>query len=117
MAPMLKLNLRQRSGVPLEVEGITPDTIRDKSLAEIEKLPMYQGNCQLPLAEFFAIAGEPADEAAPAAHDEPFAKLGYAAVQRSGAIGIVRGVTIVAPSKVAPNVAREPPSPGGGVQS
>lgn len=59
---MLKFQLRQRSQVPLEIEGITPDVLREKSLAEIEKLSMYQGNLQLPLAEFFIVTGDPADE-------------------------------------------------------
>lgn len=57
----LRLTLKARSAVPLEVEGITPDFVRGKSLAEIEKLEMFQGNLRLPLAEFFAISGAAAD--------------------------------------------------------
>ena len=49
------------------------------------------------------------------AQPDPRARLGYAAVQRSGAMGADFGVTIGTPSKVAPNVARDPPRPGGGV--
>jgi formylmethanofuran dehydrogenase subunit C len=57
----LHLTLKSKSAVPLEVEGITPDVVRDKSLAEIETLEMFQGNLRLPLAEFFAIRGNAAD--------------------------------------------------------
>ena len=57
----LRLTLKARSAVPLEVERITPDVVRSKSLAEIENLKMFQGNLRLPLAEFFAISGEAAD--------------------------------------------------------
>ena len=57
----VRLKLKSHSAVPLEVEGITPDTIRDKSLTQIEKLEMFQGNLRLPLAEFFAISGDASD--------------------------------------------------------
>lgn len=58
----LRFQLRETSNVPLEVEGITPDTVRGKSLAEIEKLDIFQGNVKTPLAEFFTLAGDPADD-------------------------------------------------------
>ena len=58
----LILTLRQSPDVPLEVEGIRPDVLQSKSLAEIERLPIFQGNRQWPLGEWFSIAGDPADE-------------------------------------------------------
>jgi formylmethanofuran dehydrogenase subunit C len=58
----LTLTLKRTSNVPLEVEGITPDVLRGKALAEIEQLPMFEGNVPWPLAEFFSVAGDPADE-------------------------------------------------------
>jgi formylmethanofuran dehydrogenase subunit C len=58
----LRLTLKSKSTVPLEVEGITPDAVRGKSLAEIEQLDIFQGNVKLPLAEFFSVSGDPADE-------------------------------------------------------
>src|SRR5207248_10970652 len=59
----LRFVLRQRnSSVPLEVEGITPDAIRDKSLAEIEKLEVFEGNVKSRLADFFSVSGDAADE-------------------------------------------------------
>ena len=57
----LHLTLKAKSAAPLEVEGITPDVVRGKSLAQIEKLEMFQGNLRLPLAEFFAIRGDAGD--------------------------------------------------------
>src|SRR5438477_3964774 len=59
----LHLKLRQRNSfVPLEVEGITPDTVRGKSLAEIEKLEVFEGNVKSRLADFFAVSGDAGDE-------------------------------------------------------
>jgi formylmethanofuran dehydrogenase subunit C len=58
----LHFHLRQTSTVPLEVEGITPDRLRELSLAEIEKLEIFQGNVKQSLAEFFRVSGTPADE-------------------------------------------------------
>lgn len=59
---MLRLELKQSSSVPLEVEGLTPDAAKSLSLAAIEKFEMYQGNRKLPLAEFFSVSGDPSDE-------------------------------------------------------
>lgn len=58
----LRLTYRARTTIPVEIEGVTPDVVRGLSLAEIEKLPIYHGNQQLPLAELFAVAGDAADE-------------------------------------------------------
>src|SRR5438093_943192 len=58
----LRLTLRAKTSVPLEVEDITPDTVRGKSLAEIENLEIFEGNVKTRLAEFFAVSGDPADE-------------------------------------------------------
>lgn len=48
--------------VPLEVEGITPDVTAGLSLAEIEKLPIFQGNRAAVLGDFFTVSGSPDDE-------------------------------------------------------
>lgn len=58
----LRLTLRQTTPLPVEVEGVTPDLVRDKPLAEIERLEIFHGNQKLPLAEFFTIAGNASDE-------------------------------------------------------
>ncbi|NLF72193.1 MAG: formylmethanofuran dehydrogenase subunit C [Candidatus Anammoximicrobium sp.] len=57
----LRLVLKSPSSVPVEVEGVTPDAVRDKPLAEIERLPIFHGNRPVPLAEFFGVSGDPAD--------------------------------------------------------
>ena len=57
----LRLTLKKKTTVPLEVEGITPDVTRGKSLAEIEKLEVFEGNVKTSLAEFFTVAGDAAD--------------------------------------------------------
>jgi formylmethanofuran dehydrogenase subunit C len=58
----LRFTFRAKTNVPLEVEGITPDTTRGKSLAEIEKLEIFEGNVKSPLAAFFDVRGDSADE-------------------------------------------------------
>jgi formylmethanofuran dehydrogenase subunit C len=58
---MLRLELKQTSSVPLEVEGLTPDVAKSLSLTEIERFEIFQGNRKVPLAEFFAVSGDPSD--------------------------------------------------------
>ncbi len=57
----LTLRYHAKTSVPVEVEGVIPDRLRDKSLAEIERLEVYHGNRKLPLAELFSVSGDPAD--------------------------------------------------------
>lgn len=57
----LTAQLRTTTSVPLEVEGLTPDTLRGRSLAAIEKLPLFHGNRPTPLGEFFSIRGSADD--------------------------------------------------------
>ena len=59
---MLQLHYKTTSNVPLEVEGITPDRLRGLSLAEIEKLEIFEGNRASKLADFFDVSGDAADE-------------------------------------------------------
>jgi formylmethanofuran dehydrogenase subunit C len=58
----LHLRYKVSTNIPVEVEGITPDSLREKTFAEIEKLEIFHGNRKAPLAEFFDVAGDPADE-------------------------------------------------------
>jgi formylmethanofuran dehydrogenase subunit C len=58
----IKLTYRAQTTVPVEVEGLTPDWTCDKSLAEIERFEIFHGNRKLPLAEMFAISGDPSDK-------------------------------------------------------
>ena len=57
----LRLQYIGQTSVPVEVEGIVPAALRDKSLAEIERLEIFHGNQKLPLAEMFRVSGDPSD--------------------------------------------------------
>jgi len=58
----VRLELRQQTTIPLEVEGILPHSIRGCSLAEIERLPVLLGNQPGVLADFFRVTGDATDE-------------------------------------------------------
>lgn len=58
----LCLEYRGSTTAPIEVEGISPETVAGKSLAEIERLPIYEGNRDVRLGDFFAVSGDPNDE-------------------------------------------------------
>lgn len=58
---VLKLQYTCQTNVPVEVEGITPDAVQDRSLAEIQKLEVFHGNERLALAELFDVSGDPRD--------------------------------------------------------
>jgi formylmethanofuran dehydrogenase subunit C len=58
--PLILKYLGQTS-VPVEIEGVVPDRLREKSLGEIERVEIFHGNRRLPLAEMFSISGNPGD--------------------------------------------------------
>jgi formylmethanofuran dehydrogenase subunit C len=58
----LTLKYQANTTVPVEIEGIAPDRLRDKTLSEIKRLTIYHGNRQVPLAELFGVSGDPSDE-------------------------------------------------------
>ncbi len=57
----LTLQYQAQTSVPVEVEGIVPNLLCDKSLAEIQRLEIFHGNRPLPLAELFHISGDASD--------------------------------------------------------
>lgn len=57
----LHFHYRNEAQVPLEVEGITPDTIADRSLAEVEKMRVFHGNDKATVADFFDVSGTAGD--------------------------------------------------------
>jgi formylmethanofuran dehydrogenase subunit C len=57
----LTLTYRAKTAVPVEIEGITPDMLSEKSRAEIERVEVAHGNRRLALAELFSVEGDPAD--------------------------------------------------------
>ncbi len=56
---MISLHLKQDFSVPLEAESITPDALEGRTLAEIERLPVLQGNTTARLGDFFSVDGDP----------------------------------------------------------
>lgn len=58
----LRLQLIERSSVPLEVDEILPEKLFEKSIGEIEKMPVQYGNRKAELAEFFRVSGEATDQ-------------------------------------------------------
>lgn len=57
----LRLTLRAVPDVPLEADCIAPDRLAGLGLPEIERQILFHGNRQVPLGEFFAVAGTPGD--------------------------------------------------------
>ncbi len=57
----LKLTYRSTTSVPVELEGITPDRLRNKSVGEIERAEVFCGNRKIPLAELFTVQGDPGE--------------------------------------------------------
>ena len=49
------------SSLPVDLEGITPDRLQDKSLSEIERIAVFHGNRHRPLGELFRLSGDPSD--------------------------------------------------------
>ncbi len=59
---MLTLQYTSQTKIPVEAECLRPDTLADKSLAEITALPVQHGNAPAPLGEFFKVAGDAGDQ-------------------------------------------------------
>jgi formylmethanofuran dehydrogenase subunit C len=57
----LKLVYQGQTNIPLEIEGFVPHAMRGKSLAQIERFEIFHGNEKRPLADFFAVSGDPGD--------------------------------------------------------
>jgi formylmethanofuran dehydrogenase subunit C len=49
------------SSLPVDLEGITPDRLRDKSHSEIGRIAVFHGNRRVPLGELFRLSGDSAD--------------------------------------------------------
>jgi formylmethanofuran dehydrogenase subunit C len=59
---MLTLRLKSPPAVPLEVEGVLPENVRDQPRGDIESLPIFHGNERIPLGDFFEVRGDPSDQ-------------------------------------------------------
>ena len=58
---MLQLRYTADTSVPVEVEGLTPTAVRERTLAEIERFEIFHGNRKVPVAEMFEVTGDPTD--------------------------------------------------------
>ena len=55
---VIDLKLKKEPEFPLEAESISPDKFAGKKAAEIKKLPVYYGNEQLTIGDFFDVSGD-----------------------------------------------------------
>ncbi|NYB50963.1 MAG: formylmethanofuran dehydrogenase subunit C [Methanobacteriaceae archaeon] len=55
---MIILTPLEQPEVPLEIDTITPDSLAGKTLDEIKNMPIWHGNGQVPLTDFFQVEGE-----------------------------------------------------------
>lgn len=54
----IKLKLKKEHEFPLEADHISPDQFAGKTLAEIKKLPVYHGNEEKTIGDFFDVSGK-----------------------------------------------------------
>src|ERR1700733_8234402 len=57
----LTLRFHAKTSLPVEIDGVVPDRLQEKTLAEIERLAIGYGNRKLALAELFSVSGDPSD--------------------------------------------------------
>lgn len=58
----LNLELKTKTNIPLELEGVTPEVVRELDIAAIEQLEVFEGNNQAKLGDFFRVEGDPTDQ-------------------------------------------------------
>jgi formylmethanofuran dehydrogenase subunit C len=58
----LTLTLRQPTSIPIEVDSIRLETVREQTLDQIKATPVQYGNKQPALGEFFDVAGSAAED-------------------------------------------------------
>jgi formylmethanofuran dehydrogenase subunit C len=58
----LVLSLKQKTSIPIEVDTIRLEVVRGQSHDQILATPVFYGNTQPTLGEFFAVAGSAADD-------------------------------------------------------
>ena len=58
----LKLTPKKMPGIPVEAEAITPDRVAGKTLKDVRTLPVYVGNEEKTLGDYFKVAGKTAED-------------------------------------------------------
>ena len=59
----LTLTYTGQTQVPVEIEGLTPDRVRSKTLDDIRRIEIFHGNRKVALDIMFDVAGDASDEA------------------------------------------------------
>ena len=59
----VKLSLKKANKIPIEADTVTPDNLAGKTKEEIEAIPVWYGNGQCPLGDFFTVEVEGSDSA------------------------------------------------------
>ncbi|HUS39951.1 MAG: formylmethanofuran dehydrogenase subunit C [Pirellulales bacterium] len=57
----LKLIYNGQTTIPVEIEGLTPCAVREKSIGELERFEIFHGNRKAALADFFQVSGDASD--------------------------------------------------------
>ena len=57
----LVLHLEQPTSIPLEVDAVHLETVREHSADEVRRTVIHHGNARVSLGEFFHVAGSAAD--------------------------------------------------------
>ena len=57
----LVIRIKNPTSIPLEVDTVQLDTVREQSLDDVKRTPIQYGNQQVPLAEFFDVSGSASD--------------------------------------------------------
>lgn len=61
MSELIYLQLKAEPALPVEAESITPDNLRGKSIQEIKKLPLWCGNAEETIGDYFEVQKEQAE--------------------------------------------------------
>lgn len=58
----LVLSLKNKTSVPLEVDAVRLETVREQSTDDVKATPIQFGNKQVPLGEFFDVTGSASED-------------------------------------------------------
>jgi formylmethanofuran dehydrogenase subunit C len=55
----LRIAIRTTERIPIDFAGVTPESIAERTLDEVRRMPIRRGNRSVELGELFALAGDP----------------------------------------------------------
>ena len=56
--PEITLTMKQRSDMYIECDSVTPDNFAGKGADEIQKLPVWLGNHEMTIGDYFDVKGK-----------------------------------------------------------